>query len=110
MLLALSASAQRIEYLPGIDWPEPPVVTPGATAADPPSDAIVLFEGEDLSAWVGGEKWKIEKGEAVVGQGSIHTKQEFGDCQLHIEWAAPVPAKGDGRATRQQWCAVYECV
>jgi hypothetical protein len=85
------------EYMSGIKWPEPPVVTPGKSNADPPSDAVVLFDGKDLSAWEGGEKWKIENGEAVVQGGDIKTKQSFGDCQLHIEWSAPVPATGSSQ-------------
>lgn len=85
------------EYLSGIEWPEPPVVKPGETSADPPSDAIVLFDGTDLSAWEGGEKWKIEDGAAVVQNGDIKTKQSFGDCQLHIEWSSPVPPTGTGQ-------------
>lgn len=85
------------EYLSGIEWQEPPVVTPGKTNADPPSDAIVLFDGKDLSKWDNGDKWKIENGVAVVQNSSITTKESFGDCQLHIEWSAPVPATGTGQ-------------
>lgn len=97
LLIAGSVSAQSIEYLPGIEWPEPPVVTPGKTDADPPSDAVVLFDGKDLSAWEGADTWTVENGEAVVGNGMIKTKESFGDCQLHIEWSAPKPAKGKGQ-------------
>ena len=67
--------------------PEPPVVTPGIGTL-PPSDAIVLFDGTDLSQWVnkkGGEpKWKLENGAMTVVKktGAIFTKQPFGDCQL----------------------------
>jgi hypothetical protein len=85
------------EYLTGIKWPEPPVVTPGKTDADPPSDAVVLFDGKDLSAWENGDAWKIEDGVATVRGGDIRTKQSFGDCQLHIEWSSPVPATGSGQ-------------
>lgn len=85
------------EYLSGIEWSEPPVVTPGATDREPPSDAIVLFGGEDASAWVGSEKWTVQAGELVVGKGMIQTRQAFGDCQLHIEWSAPTPATGTGQ-------------
>lgn len=92
---ALSACAA--EYLTGITWQEPPVVTPGATAADPPSDAVVLFDGSDLSAWEGAENWKIEGDAMVVGQGGIRTKQSFGDCQLHIEWSAPEKVVGESQ-------------
>jgi hypothetical protein len=92
--LLTAAAGQGQEYLTGIKWPEPPIVAPGKTDADPPSDAVVLFGGKDLSAWHNGEKWKIEDGVAIVRGGDITTKESFGDCQLHIEWSSPVPARG----------------
>ena len=95
--LSPSLWAQSVEYLPGIEWPEPQVVTPSENNTGPPSDAIVLFNGKDLSAWEGGENWKIEHGVAIVNEGNLHTKQAFGDCQLHVEWSAPLPAKGTGQ-------------
>jgi hypothetical protein len=85
------------EYLSGIRWEAPAVVTPGASDAAPPSDAVVLFDGSDLSQWQGGENWKVVDGAAVVGKGQITTHQEFGDCQLHIEWSAPKPPTGSGQ-------------
>ena len=72
-------------------------MTPGKTNADPPSDAIVLFDGKDLSAWESGDKWKIEDGVAIVQERRHPTKQTFGDCQLHIEWSAPVPPTGESQ-------------
>jgi hypothetical protein len=65
----------------------------------PPSDAIVLFDGSDLSQWDGGDKWLVENGYAVSRGGGITTRDSFGDCQLHIEWASPevVEGKGQGR-------------
>jgi hypothetical protein len=85
------------EYLTGIDWPEPPTVTPGDRRGRPPSDAVILFDGKDLSAWNNAERWTVEDGDMVVGRGMIETKQQFGDCQLHIEWSAPTPARGSGQ-------------
>lgn len=86
-----------VEYLSGIQWPEPPVVSPGSQGS-PPSDAIVLLgASQDLSVWEGGENWKFQDGVATVGKGPIRTKQEFGDCQLHVEWSAPKPAQGHGQ-------------
>lgn len=82
---------------------EPPIVTPGKTSSDPPSDADVLFNGKDLSKWRsvnGGEaKWKVQDGymEVVRRTGDIATVQEFGDCQLHVEWATPAEVKGEGQ-------------
>lgn len=91
-------------YLPGGKWrvhdvnrPRPEMVTPGVGTA-PPSDAIVLFDGKDLSRWTthvrGKEqepKWLVRDGyvECVDGAGGISTKESFGDIQLHIEWASP---------------------
>ena len=73
-----------------------PKVTPGNNN-EPPSDAIVLFDGRNLSQWKKESKdslpgWKIENGELVVvpKKGGIATKQSFGDVQLHIEWMSPV--------------------
>jgi hypothetical protein len=53
------------EYKSGIKWPEPQKVTPAEEPGGPPSDAIVLFDGSDLSAFEGGEKWKVENGYAL---------------------------------------------
>ena len=80
--------------------PVPPVITPGAAQQAPPSDAVVLFRGEDLSAWQhpdgSAPGWKIEGNAMVVvpGTGSIETKQSFGDVQLHVEWRTPADTTG----------------
>lgn len=83
---------------------EPRVVTPGAKASDPPSDAVVLFDGKDLSKWKSlrdgsDAKWLMQDGYIQVQPrtGDIATKEEFGDCQLHIEWATPAEVKGDSQ-------------
>ena len=81
--------------------PEVKKVTAGKTQADPPSDAIILFNGQDASQWVGTGgapvKWNIANGAMTVnpGSGNIKTKQKFGDCQLHIEWRSPTEIKGE---------------
>ncbi|MEW6305366.1 MAG: DUF1080 domain-containing protein [Verrucomicrobiota bacterium] len=68
-----------------------------------PADAVVIFDGKDLSKWRaanGGEsKWKVENGAlvSVKGAGYIHSKDKFGDCQLHIEWATPSEVSGEGQ-------------
>lgn len=80
--------------------PVPEVVTPGECGAAP-SDAIVLFDGKQLDAWTSnGEdaKWAIEEGALVVnGTGAIQTRQEFGDIQLHLEWASPLEVQGESQ-------------
>ena len=80
---------------------EPPVVDAGPPGG-PPADALVLFGGQDLAQWrsaSGGEaKWKVADGVAEVnGTGNIVTKEEFGDLQLHVEWASPAEVKGEGQ-------------
>lgn len=95
-MTSFATAADPREYQSGKVWPEPKVVTPGEGTA-PPSDAIVLFDGTNLDAWKGGDKWKIADGIATVGGGSIETKQKFGDMQLHIEWASPAVVKGNGQ-------------
>ncbi|HKI88848.1 MAG TPA: DUF1080 domain-containing protein [Draconibacterium sp.] len=108
--------------------PVPKVVTPGETVSDkilvqPPSDAIVLFDGTDLSQWekapardayytidkntnsfnfsTGIEaKWDVKDGVMTVNkrEGDIQTKKSFGDFQLHIEWRIPEDIAGEGQA------------
>jgi len=95
--LAWTALAwQTQEYKSGIVWPEPPVIHPGAPGG-PPSDAIVLFDGKSLDGWENGDKWKIEDGIATAAGGTITSKQKFGDCQLHVEFATPEEVKGSGQ-------------
>ncbi|XZE54431.1 3-keto-disaccharide hydrolase [Planctomycetaceae bacterium SH139] len=97
---ALATSSTHLaaqEYLNGIKWEKPPIVDPGSSDTAPPADAIVLFDGSDASAWLNADKWTIGDGNLVTGKGQITTKDSFGDCQLHIEWSAPTPAKGSGQ-------------
>jgi len=84
--------------------PQPVVVAAAQHNENPPSDAVVLFDGTDLSQWVSTKnaapaKWKVENGymQVVKKTGSIRTKRSFGDCQLHIEWATPTEVKGKGQ-------------
>ncbi|HSQ57719.1 MAG TPA: DUF1080 domain-containing protein [Gemmata sp.] len=91
------AGGGQKEYKSGIVWPEPKVVTPGKTDSEPPSDAIVLFDGKDLSQWQGGENWEIKDGAATPRKNGITSKQSFGDCQLHIEFATPEKVSGSGQ-------------
>lgn len=84
--------------------PVPKVVTPGATNDAPPSDAIVLFGGRDLSEWVSANdrspaKWTVTNGVMTVNKpsGDIETKRRFTDYQLHIEWKIPADITGKGQ-------------
>lgn len=114
MSLAASASAQYLSSEPAENKnmkpdqteyysPVPPVVIPGESCGDAPSDAIILFNGKDLDQWEstkgGPVEWTVSDGAMTVkpGTGTIQTKQSFGDCQLHIEWRTPSPAKGEGQ-------------
>jgi hypothetical protein len=83
------------EYQSGKVWPEPKVIDPGGPQKAP-SDAIVLFDGHDMSAWEGAEQWIIAEGVATV-RGGATSKQAFGDCQLHLEWAEPEKVEGAGQ-------------
>lgn len=95
-VLGWTACCPAAEWKSGIVWPEPPVVDPGPPGG-PPSDAIVLFDGKDLSKWHNGENWIIKDGYAIANKSGITTKDSFGDCQLHIEWAAPEKIEGSGQ-------------
>lgn len=86
----------------------PPVVTPGTSSTQeqpgrPPSDATVLFDGKNISAWTAMDgsptKWVVKAGalECVPGSGYVRTLQSFGDCQLHLEWATPVSVQGNSQ-------------
>ncbi len=91
-----------------LNRPVPLVITPGTSSnqdspGKAPSDAIVLFDGKDLSQWLDKDdaaaEWKVENGYFVVvpKTGYIHTKKPFGDCQLHVEFAEPAPPKGESQ-------------
>ncbi len=89
--------------------PQPEIVTPGAAstkrkAGQAPSDAIVLFGGKNLDNWTStkeGEetKWVVKKHAMMPTPkcGMIRSKQEFGSCQLHVEFATPKKVKGKGQ-------------
>lgn len=96
-----------------IDRPQPEVVTPAEKCGGAPSDAIVLFDGTDLSAWTGTKQanpkkkkynpkgealWKVESGYMeCTPTGDLRTRQKFGDCQFHIEWQTANPRQGDSQ-------------
>ena len=100
--------------------PQPPVVDPGAPGTAP-SAAIVLFDGKDLSKFRGKNsdepKWKLENGvmETIPGgdANGMFSREEFGDCQVHVEWASPAVPEGDdqgrgnGRSAAAEWIENY---
>jgi len=87
--------------------PQPPIVTPGTESSQEapglaPSDALVLFDGVDLSPWTGQDgdpQWKVADGymQVAPGSGNIRTRQHLGDGQIHLEWAAPAEVKGESQ-------------
>lgn len=81
----------------GIQWPEPKVVTPGDAPGAAPSDAVVLFDGTSMDAWDGGGQWKVRDGYAVSDGGGVNSKEGFGSCQLHLEFATPEKVEGSGQ-------------
>src|SRR5580693_4598142 len=81
--------------------PVPPIVTPGATAGAPPSDAIILFDGTNQDEWVSAQdhtpaKWVVANNVLTVS--NIETKRRFKDYQLHVEWRIPENITGSGQA------------
>ena len=110
---SISAFAQKQypeqeKMKPGMSeyWtPQPRVVTPGdAQTNSAPSDAIILFDGKDLSAWEsangGPAEWDVHDGVFTVNKkkGDILTKQKFENYQLHIEWCVPKNITGESQA------------
>ncbi len=102
LLLAQQPAAPKHEDTE-VYKPVPPVITPGATDAMPPSDAIVLFDGKDLDQWVSAQdhapaQWLIADGILTVnkakGVGNIETKRSFKNYQLHVEWRVPENVTG----------------
>jgi len=100
------------QAIPKIDWPVhdetrpmPAVVDPGPAGPPVPAPpgAVLLFDGQDLSGWTDAKgnpaKWKVENGylEVTAKTGSIQTRRGFGDCHLHVEWAAPAVVQGESQ-------------
>jgi len=115
VIIQVNAQEQYPEQMPmkpemSEYWtPQPKVVTPGNATTDAamsaPSDAIVLFDGKDLSQWKsanddGDANWSVHDGIFTVNKkaGDILTKKEFGDFQLHLEWKVPENIKGESQA------------
>jgi len=104
-LIAMSTAAMSPVSAQDYCDTEVPAVTPGAhsvTGMTPPSDAIVLFHGKDLSQWkgkAGQPEWVVKDGILTVkkGSGDIETKQSFHDIQLHVEWRIPQGITGEGQ-------------
>lgn len=106
LLLLPGAAAAQQWPVHSMDRPKPPVVDPGPERPPmpPPSDAVVLFDGTDLSGWQTASdsspaRWIVRDGymEIAPGTGSIQTRRAFRDVQLHVEWAAPTPPEGESQ-------------
>ncbi|MBX7165324.1 MAG: DUF1080 domain-containing protein [Pirellulales bacterium] len=103
---AVAADPAPVRWLAhDMERPRPPVVRPGTSNLPlaAPEDAVVLFDGSDLSKWRDAEgnpaKWKVRDGamESVPMSGYVYTADKFGDVQLHVEWAAPAVVKGQSQ-------------
>ncbi len=124
---AASAANPKIGYsdtpvIPGQKWrvhdgdrPQPNVVTPGKSFSDmapAPSDAVVLFDGTGLEHWIAGDGkdpgWKVENGYMeVTRSGGIRTRDEFGDFQLHLEFASPEEVVGNSQGRGNSGVIIY---
>src|SRR5450432_2686169 len=108
-LVQLSLAQAPMQWkIHDLNRPVPAVIDPGTAstpdaAGHPPSDAVVLFDGKDLSQWADKDgkpaRWKVENGymEVAAGTGYIATHDSFGDCQLHVEFAEPSPGVGESQ-------------
>ncbi len=101
VLAAATIGVHAAEYLSGLVWAVPAVVDPGPLGG-PPSDAVVLIGGNgtpinDLSKWRNGDKWIVKDGYVIADKECLYTKDSFGDCQLHVEWAEPAKIEGEGQ-------------
>ena len=105
LFIVTDAVAQSAWKQHDMNRPRPSVVAPPAQSlpVPAPADALVLFDGSDLSQWEATDgtptRWEVADGAmiSVAGAGYIQTKQAFGDVQLHVEWAAPVPVQGSSQ-------------
>ncbi|TDN85930.1 uncharacterized protein DUF1080 [Salegentibacter sp. 24] len=95
--------------------PVPPKIEAGESITTPPSDAKILFDGSDLSAWINERNgaqptWTIEGNILTInpGTGGIKTKENFGDMQLHLEWRAPIEIKGEGQGRGNSGVIIME--
>ncbi len=118
LVVCLFSFPASLSAVLGADGTPPPlkVVDPGSPPsppADAPSDAVVLFDGRDLSRWrsKGGEPlWKADDGVLTVapGTGDLTTRDAYGDIQLHIEWRIPADVKGAGESRGNSGIKLHE--
>lgn len=103
LLISFAAHSQWTPQQTEWYYPVPEKVNASKTSGAPPSDAIILFDGSDLSKWTNGKdeepEWTVKDGVLSIkpGTGGIKTKEHFGDCQLHIEFRSPAPEKYNGQ-------------
>lgn len=105
--LSMLAMAQKDPKATEVWEPEPKVITPGTTSSEAPSDAIILFNGKNLDEWSVADKldkpagWTLNTDGSMTvkkGTGSIQTKRNFTDYQMHIEYLIPANITGSGQA------------
>ncbi len=112
-LVMMTSAVMAKDWRSGIPWTEPPKVTPGEKPGAAPDDALILFDGKDMSAW-NKQNWDVQDGVMTVkpGSGSIETKEKFGSVQLHIEFATPAEVNphetGQGRGNSGVFFGPYE--
>ncbi|MDO4574381.1 MAG: DUF1080 domain-containing protein [Planctomycetia bacterium] len=96
----MATTVFAVEWKSGILWERPPVVEGKMPVlTPPPAGAVVLFDGKDMSQFDNGEKWIVKDGVVTADKTSVSTKQPFGSCRMHIEFATPaeVVSQGQGR-------------
>lgn len=112
---AVAQAEEGKELIPGTPYkvhdmerPQPRIVeSGGAVSIEPPSDAVVLFDGTNLDAWTSGGKepvWEIKDGVLVAKQKYLESKEKFGAIQLHFEWKLPAGIKVNGQKGGNSGC------
>jgi len=115
LIFAFSACAQqRKASAPKKDWPQPPVIEPGSPSK-PPSDAVLLFNGKDMSGWVtrDGKPARCTVSDGVMncrtGAGHIFSQERFRDAQIHLEFAVPHMPEQKGQLRGNSGVYIHGC-
>ena len=117
LMLNSEINSQQNEPVKEIHSPVPVRVVPGNTDSQPPSDAVILFDGKNLDEWISNNnekaaQWTVANGAFTVkkGTGAIRTKKVFSDYQLHIEWRIPKNITGSGQGRGNSGVTLVERV